>query len=73
MSEIFGFVSEPHRNGEHLVTHAINEDGVVTCHDISGFAGSWKMKDGGVFFETEIEAVYFAKSFNADLARRYYF
>lgn len=52
MSKVFGFVAEPHRNNVYFVTPACKEDGTVTCHDLSGFLGSWKMREGGVFFPT---------------------
>ena len=46
----FGFVAEPHKGGRYLVSPARLCDGLVTCSDLSGFMGSWLMKDGGVFF-----------------------
>ena len=54
MSKVFGFVAEPHRNGYFLVSRPATKDGeTITCHDLSGFMGSWCMKTGGVFFESE--------------------
>lgn len=50
MSTEYGFVSEPHRNGYYLVSPASKEGDEITCHDLSGFLGSWKMKTCGVFF-----------------------
>jgi hypothetical protein len=52
MSEVFGFVAEPHRNNCYFVSAATEEGDKVTCHDLSGFLGSWKMREGGVFFPT---------------------
>ena len=49
---IYGFVSEPHGD-KWLVTPATKEGDTITCHDVSGFLGSWAMKGGGVFFEEE--------------------
>jgi hypothetical protein len=46
---IYGFVVEPHKNGLWLVSPATKEDDAVTCHDLSGFLGSWKMKESGEF------------------------
>ncbi|QCQ59082.1 hypothetical protein HOV44_gp004 [Rheinheimera phage Barba5S] len=46
----YGFVAEPHRNGHYFVNAATSTSGEVTCYDLAGFLGSWKMKDGGVFF-----------------------
>lgn len=52
-NNIFGFAAEPHK--EWLYSPATKDvtTGKVTCHDPSGFVGSWDMKDGGVFFEQE--------------------
>lgn len=50
--EVYGFVAEPH-GGRYIVTPATMENGVIRCHDISGFCGSWDMKAGGVFFPEE--------------------
>lgn len=47
----YGFVAEPHKSW--IASPASEVDGVVTCHDLSGFLGSWKMKNGGVFFPSE--------------------
>lgn len=52
MKEVYGFVAEPHRNNYYLVSPAAQEGVEVTCYDLSGFLGSWKMKEGGVFFPT---------------------
>lgn len=52
MSKVFGFVAEPHRNNYYMVSPASQEGEEVMCHDLSGFLGNWKMKDGGVFFLT---------------------
>lgn len=52
MSKVFGFVAEPHRNGYYLVSAASQEGDTTVCSDLSGFLGSWKMKEGGVFFPT---------------------
>lgn len=52
MSKVFGFVAEPHKNGKYLVSPAYREGGEVTCCDLSGFSGSWRMKCGGEFFPT---------------------
>lgn len=52
MTEILGFVAEPHKNGFYIVSPATISDGVITCHDPSGFLGSWEMKQGGVFFKS---------------------
>ena len=51
--KIYGFVAEPHRNNYHIISPATkdSETGLVTCHDLAGFCGSWNMHDGGVFFE----------------------
>lgn len=51
----FGFASEPRRDGTYFIAPStINQDnGKVTCHDVSGFAGSWDMAEGGVFFPEE--------------------
>lgn len=49
--ERHGFASELHK--EWMASPAIENEGAVTCHDPSGFLGSWKMKDGGVFFASE--------------------
>ena len=46
----YGFAAEPHKNNTWLVSPATREDGQVTCHDLSGFCGSWQMKLGGEFF-----------------------
>lgn len=46
-----GFVAELHKTW--LASPATEEDGVVNCHDPSGFLGSRKMKDGGVFFPSK--------------------
>ncbi len=63
MKEVFGFVSEPHKNNKYLVTPATKDGhGEITCHDTSGFLGSWKMKEGGVFFEEEGGGVYCQKA-----------
>ena len=51
MSKVYGFVAEPHKNGYYIVSPATQEGSVVRCHDLSGFCGSWDMKEGGVFFE----------------------
>lgn len=50
MSKVFGFVAEPHRDNHYFVSAACQEKDEVTCHDLSGFLGSWKMRVGGVFF-----------------------
>lgn len=47
---VYGFVAEPHKNGYWLVSPATKEDDLIRCHDLSGFLGSWNMKQGGVFF-----------------------
>ena len=67
---IYGYVSEPHRGGEHLVINASNENGVIRCHDLSGFMGSWIMKDGGVFFATQSEAESHSYSINSELPKK---
>lgn len=46
---IHGFVVEPHKNNFWLVSPATKEGDIVTCHDLSGFLGSWKMKENGEF------------------------
>lgn len=58
MNEVFGFVVEPHRNGYYLVSPATKGGEDITCHDCSGFLGSWKMKPDGVFFESVDESVF---------------
>lgn len=58
MSKVFGFVAEPHRNGYYLVSPATKEGEEVTCHDCSGFLGSWKMKVGGIFFNSADGSVF---------------
>ena len=50
MTKEFGFVSEPHKHSYHLVSPATKIDGEITSHDLSGYLGSWPMKEGGVFF-----------------------
>lgn len=52
MSELYGFVAEPNRNNCYFVSAATKEGEEVTCHDLSGFLGSWKMREGGIFFPT---------------------
>lgn len=52
MNKVFGFVAEPHRAGVYFVSAACKEGDEITCHDLSGFLGSWKMRTGGVFFPT---------------------
>lgn len=47
---IYGFAVEPHKSW--LVTPATKENGVIRCHDLSGFMGSWDMKQGGIFIES---------------------
>lgn len=49
---VFGFVAEPHKNGYYLVSPATKEGDTIKCHDLSGFLGSWNMKQGGTFFES---------------------
>lgn len=64
MNKMFGFVAEPHRNNYWLVTPATKEGDSVTCHDCSGFMGSWPMKEGGIFFPCETDNVF------CDIAQR---
>jgi hypothetical protein len=45
----FGFAAEPHGD-KWLVIPATWIHGEVKCHDISGFLGSWVMKEQGKFF-----------------------
>lgn len=47
---LYGFVTEPHKNNYWLVSPATKEGDLIRCHDLSGFLGSWGMKQGGVFF-----------------------
>lgn len=49
--EEFGFVAEPHKNGYFLCSPAIMKDGNITVYDLSGFGGSWGMREGGKFFK----------------------
>lgn len=49
---IYGFVAEPHKGGYYLISPATIEDGVIRCHDLSGFLGSWDAKVGAMFFES---------------------
>ena len=75
----YGFAVEPNRRWS--VTPATQEDGIVTCHDISGFMGSWKMNEGGRFFEcpdgdilnqaTLEEAQSFGRERNSSLPKPY--
>lgn len=61
--EVYGFVSEPHKNGQYFVTPATkDENGIITCHDPSWFLGSWIMKEGGEFFEEEGGGGYCSKA-----------
>lgn len=57
---LFGFVAEPHRNNCFLLFPATKDKdtGDIVCHDTSGFCGSWKMKDGGVFFKAETDSCF---------------
>lgn len=50
--EKFGFVAEPH-NGNWQASPATKNNSEVTCYDLGGFLGSWKMIEGGVFFESQ--------------------
>jgi hypothetical protein len=47
--ESLGFVAEPHGDS-WLVSPATRAQGEVKCHDLSGFLGSWVMKEQGKFF-----------------------
>ena len=47
--ESFGFAAEPHGD-KWLVSPATWIQGEVKCHDLSGFLGSWVMKEQGKFF-----------------------
>ena len=48
--EIFGFVAEPQPKSGYWLCHpATLSNGVVLCHDLSGFLGSWRAR-GGYFF-----------------------
>lgn len=47
--KVFGFAVDPKT---FLVSHAIKEGDVITCYDLSGFAGNWKLQPEGVFFES---------------------
>ena len=53
---IYGFVVEPHKNGYWLVSAATQEGDKIICHDLSGYLGSWAMKDGGKFFPSVTES-----------------
>lgn len=50
MNKLHGFVVEAHKNNYYLVSPATVENDTIICHDISGFLGSWEMKEGGIFF-----------------------
>ena len=49
-NEDFGFVAEPHKTWLCSPATLDLTTGEITCHDLSGFIGSWKMKEGGKFF-----------------------
>lgn len=58
-SEVYGFVAEPHRDNYWLSSPASkDENGVIRCHDLSGFLGSWNMKEYGVFFPCETDSLF---------------
>jgi hypothetical protein len=46
---VYGFTVEPHKNDYWLVSAATKDGDVITCHDLSWFGGSWKMKERGIF------------------------
>lgn len=53
--ELFGFAVERRGwEGYHYIVHASKdvETGVVTCHDLAGWSGSWEMNSGDVFFQS---------------------
>ena len=52
MSTIFGFAVEKHGPTWFVIPASREEGNITRCHDLSGFAGSWDMKSGGVFFES---------------------
>jgi hypothetical protein len=62
--EIFGFVAEPHRNNYWMCSPATKDTDTetITCHDLAGFCGSWKMKENGIFFECESEDIFCPKT-----------
>lgn len=46
---VYGFAAEP--NGKYwLISPATKSEDGITCHDLAGFLGHWKLKEGGVFF-----------------------
>jgi hypothetical protein len=46
---IYGFAVEPHKDDYWLVFAATQEGDVITCHDLSGFGCSRRMKERGIF------------------------
>lgn len=63
--DIHGFAAEPHKTW--LASPAVEIQGKVTCHDSSGFLGSWEMKDGGVFFASENNIIFDQKAMDKAL------
>jgi hypothetical protein len=46
---VYGFAVEPHKDDYWLVSAATQESDVTTCHDLSGFGCSRRMKERGIF------------------------
>lgn len=47
----FGFAAEKRKSG-WFVSPATRENDKILCHDLSGFLGSWEIKEG-VFFKSQ--------------------
>jgi len=47
---LYGYAIETSKDGVYYVLSASKEGYEVTIHDLSGFLGSWKAKEGTKFF-----------------------